>query len=66
MRECKYVEDTERGAYCSASGCGCDDPYNEICDIAARTDFERKNGLGEDDMRGALIGIDASGNPIYN
>ncbi|EHE99998.1 hypothetical protein [Enterocloster citroniae] len=66
MKECKYAEDTERGTYCSASGCGCDDPYVAICDIAARTDFMRENGLEEDDMRGSLIGIDAVGNPIYN
>ena len=55
MKECKYAEDTERGTYCSASGCGCDDPYVAICDIAARTDFMRENGLEEDDMRGSLI-----------
>lgn len=42
--------------------------YNEwvIHGLLTIEQFMDKYGLGEEDMRGAVIGIDGAGNPIYS
>ena len=54
--DCDFVEFTDRGNYCCYKSDACN---WEECEFY-------KNGVGKEDLKGALIGIDAGGNPIYS
>lgn len=53
---CNFVENTERGNYCCY--------HHEACD--PDDCFILKNGLGEEDLKGAVVGVDVGGYPIFS
>lgn len=56
MIDCDFVESTERGDYCCY--------HHEACNPEGCLFL--KYGLTEDDLKGAVIGVDAGGYPIFS
>ena len=56
MLDCEFIESTERGGYCCY--------YHEACD--PEDCLILKYGLGKEDLKGEVIGIDAGGYPIFS
>ena len=54
---CVFYKKTDKGGYCSYCKMICE--HYEICEF-------HLNGVGPEDLKGALIGIDGGGNPIYS